>query len=229
MTRLIDIKGFWDMYGRDDHFNDRDMWNGKILLYDDGWFEGIANDLNSPYKGDRMIFGIYHPGKVIELLKVSPLKVSDPFVFSAKHDDYKYFGTFSVLSLFGGKILCGTTLMFTQDVQLLKDDENSKYADRNIEEEKKDLEKRLVIFKENNDFPELYENTLGMRPNLSEYILRRYNGEKFTKEQCEELLEPVHDKVEEDTKKAFKKLIRNMQQNSSDLDDDDDDYELPFK
>lgn len=32
MARLIDIKGFWDMNGRD-------MWNGKILLYDDDDYE----------------------------------------------------------------------------------------------------------------------------------------------------------------------------------------------
>ena len=31
MSKLVDIKGFWDMsYGYD--FNDNDMWEGKIQL-----------------------------------------------------------------------------------------------------------------------------------------------------------------------------------------------------
>ena len=64
-----------------------------------------------------------------------------------------------------------------------------------------------------------------MRSNLSEYVLRKYNGETFTREQVEAFLEPVSDKVEEDTRNAVKKLVRNMQQNNFDLDDD----ELPFK
>ena len=62
-------------------FNDTDMWEGKLLLEDDCWLVGIVNDSSSPYTGDRFVFGINHPTKVIELLKVSPSKVSDPFVF----------------------------------------------------------------------------------------------------------------------------------------------------
>ena len=56
MAKLMDIKGYWDMsYGYD--FNDNDMWEGKILLDDDGWFEGTVVDPNSSYTEDRFIFG----------------------------------------------------------------------------------------------------------------------------------------------------------------------------
>lgn len=60
----MDIKGYWNMfYGYD--FNDRDMWEGQILLSDVGWFEGIVVDPNSFYTEDRFIFGVYYPGKVV--------------------------------------------------------------------------------------------------------------------------------------------------------------------
>ena len=59
MAKLMDIKGYWDMSGSF-NFNDNDMWEGKILLNDDGWFEGIVVDPNSSYTEDRFIFGVYY-------------------------------------------------------------------------------------------------------------------------------------------------------------------------
>ena len=57
MTKLMDIKGYWNMSGSFE-FNDNDMWEGKILLDEDGWFEGIVVDPNSSYTEDRCIFGV---------------------------------------------------------------------------------------------------------------------------------------------------------------------------
>ena len=112
MSKLMNIKGYWNMSGGYD-FNNNDMWEGKLLLEDDGWFEGIVFDPNSPYIGDRMIFGIYHPDKVIELIKVSPANVSDPFVFRGQKDGDVYEGEFSVLGLFG-EHYCGMNRMVTE-------------------------------------------------------------------------------------------------------------------
>lgn len=55
MSKLVDIKGYWIMSGGDD-FNGNNMWQGKLLLETDGWFEVIVNDSNSSYKEDRFIF-----------------------------------------------------------------------------------------------------------------------------------------------------------------------------
>ena len=43
MSKLVDIKGYWIMSGGDD-FNGNNMWQGKLLLETDGWFEVIVND-----------------------------------------------------------------------------------------------------------------------------------------------------------------------------------------
>ena len=116
MSKLVDIKGYWNMSGGYD-FNDNDMWEGKLLLEDDGWFEGIVNDPTSPYTGDRMVFGIYHPTKVIELLKISPANVSDPFVFRGQRDAKGYEGQFEAIGLFGATP-CGVSHIITQDAEL---------------------------------------------------------------------------------------------------------------
>ena len=218
MSKLVDIKGYWNMSGGYD-FNDNDMWKGKLLLEDDGWFEGIVNDPTSPYTGDRMVFGIYHPTKAIELLKISPANVSDPFVFRGQRDAKGYEGDFSVLGFFGEQ-RCGVSHLITQHVDYLKEKNYPEVADRDIEAEKEELAKRIATFKQNDDFADLYENTIGMRANLSEYVLRRYNGNTFTTEQIEAFLEPVNDKVEEATNNAVKKLVKEMNPNNFD--------DLPF-
>ena len=38
MSKLYDIKGYFDS-SYEYQFNDRDMWEGKILVEDDGWFD----------------------------------------------------------------------------------------------------------------------------------------------------------------------------------------------
>ena len=67
MSKLVDIKGYWNEFNIKDYinkscgndFNDNDMWEGKLLLEDDGWFEGIVVDPFSSYIENRFVFGIY--------------------------------------------------------------------------------------------------------------------------------------------------------------------------
>ena len=75
-----------------------------------------------------------------------------------------------------------------------------------------------------NNFEELYKNIVAIRTNLSEYVLRKYNGGTFTKEQIKEFLNPVSRNVEEDMGNTGKSLVRKLLNNF-----DSDDDELPFK
>lgn len=90
------IKTYWKAYD----FNQSGMWEGKILVDEDGWFEGIVtnpditfyknngrwkpatvrNDKEG-YHGESLIYGILIENKLIELLKISPIDVSEPFSF----------------------------------------------------------------------------------------------------------------------------------------------------
>lgn len=218
MGKLNDIKGYWNMSGGWD-FNDNDMWEGKIILEEDGGFEGIVQDPNSPYTGDRMVFGIYHPTKVIELLKVAPMEVSAPFIFRGKRDAKGYDGEFSAIGLFG-EMPVGVSHIITQDVEHLVEIGDSREKDRNIEAEKEELLKRLEAFKEVDSFKELYENTLAMRTQMSEIILRNHMGVGFSEEEQETIMsevQPINDRVEKDTVEAAKKLVKTKPKNDDDL------------
>ena len=192
MNKLIEIKGFWKTRRKED-YNDKNMWEGKLLLEEDGWFEGIVIDPESQYKGNRFIFGIYHENKIIELLKISPENVSNPFVFRCQKNRKEYEGIFSVIDTYD-EYPCGESKIITNEIDYLKEKQN-------IETEKERLLNKINSFKEENDYKELYENILNIRSNLSEYVLRKYKGDKFTKKEIEEYLEPNNEK---DAKKLVK-------------------------
>ena len=218
MAKLMDIKGYWNMaYGWD--FNDKDMWEGQILLQDDGWFEGIVVDPNSSYKEDRFIFGVYHPEKVVELFKFTPISVSAPFVFHGKRDAKGYDGQFETIGLFG-TMPCGNSHIITQYAETVR---------QGIDEESQKLEAKIQRYKDSiMDEPgkEFYENTIAMRRTMVESILRNYEGRGFTQDEIDELreeFEPVNDRVMQSTEEEVKKLVKKMPDTM--FDDDDD---LPF-
>lgn len=218
MAKLMDIKGYWDMSGRYD-FNDNDMWEGKILLDDDGWFEGIVVDSNSSYTEDRFIFGVYYPEKVIELFKFTPISVSAPFVFYGKRDAKGYDGEFETIGLFGA-MPCGVSHIITQYAESVRE---------NTEVETDELEKRIQRYKQSimdETGKEFYNNSIAMRNSMCQIILRNFEGRGFTSEELQQIMEecqPVNDRVMIATEEEAKRLVKKMPKN---LFEDDDD--LPF-
>jgi len=190
MTKLNNIKGYWDAtYSH--CFNEVNMWEGKILLEEDGWFEGIVADTNSSYTGDRFIFGVYYPTKVIELFKFAPENISDPFVFHGKMNANGYEGEFELIGLFGPSPY-GISRITTQDIE--HDKEN---VDKEIEE----LKSRIQNYKDNimgEAGQSFYANSMAMRNSMCQIILREYEGKGFTTEECIQIMEecqPVNDRV----------------------------------
>ena len=216
MARLNDIKGYWDMsYGYD--FNENDMWKGKILLEEDGWFEGIVVDSNSPYKKDRFIFGVYHPTKVIELFKFTPVDVSAPFVFHGTRDAKGYDGEFETIGIFGS-MPCGVSHIITQDAEL---------ARGNVDFEIDELKFKIQNYKDNTMDEvgkSFYYNSIAMRNSMCQIILRNFEGRGFTDEEFQQIMEecqPVNDRVMQATEEEAKKLVKKMPKNLfEDYDDD---------
>lgn len=216
MGILHDIKGYWDMSGSWS-LKDYNMWEGKILLEDDGWFEGIVQDPFSPYAGDRMVFGIYHPTKGIELFKLSPSDVSIPLAFRGKRDAKGYDGEFSQIGYLGEEPI-GLSHIITQNVEYLVKSGDLIEKDRDVVAEKADIEKRLEAFKEINNFKDLYENTLAIRPQLSEIISRYYRGVGFSEEEQETLykeMKPIYDKVANAMMEDVKRLAKTLSNGES--------------
>lgn len=219
MGKLNDIKGYWDMsYNYD--FNDNDMWEGKILLEEDGWFEGIVVDPNSSYKEDRFIFGVYHPTKVIELFKFTPINISSPFVFHGKRDAKGYEGQFETIGLFG-PTPCGVSHIITQDAELTRG---------NIDLEVQELQAKIQRYKDSimdEIGKSFYDNSIAMRNSMCQIILRNYEGRGFTAEESQQIMEecqPVNDRVMQSTTEEVKRLVKTMPNVS--FEDNDDD--LPF-
>lgn len=217
MAKLNDIKGYWTR--GDYNFNDKDMWEGKILLYEDGWFEGIVVDPHSSYTEDRFIFGVYHPDKVIELFKLTPLTVSSPFVFHGSRDAKGYDGIFEVIGLLGATPY-GVAHIITQDAEMVRG---------NVDDEINTLEARIQRYKDSimdETCTEFYNNYVAIRKHFPEIILRNYEGRGFTTEETQNMMEdlvPVNERTIQRTEEEVKKLVKQM---PKDLFGEDD--ELPF-
>lgn len=218
MAKLMDIAGYWDMsYGY--NFNDKNMWEGQILLQDDGWFEGVVVDPNSSYTEDRFVFGVYYPEKVLELYKFTPLKVSTPFVFHGKRDAKGYDGYFETIGCLG-TMPCGASHIITQYAEV---------ARGHIDKEAKALEMKIKRYKGSimdEAGKEFYDNAIARRKTFTQSTLRNYNGQAFTQEEINELreiFEPVNKRIMQATEEEVKKFVKQLHK---DLFSEDDD--LPY-
>ena len=170
-------------------------------------------------KIDRFIFGVYHPKKVIELFKFTPINISAPFVFHGKRDAKGYDGKFATIGLFGA-VPCGVSHIITQYAEVVRE---------NIDTETDELEKRIQRYKQSimdETGKEFYDNSIAMRNSMCQIILRNYEGRGFTLEETQQIMEecqPVNDRVMHATEEEAKRLVKKMPKN---LFKDDDD--LPF-
>lgn len=116
MAKLLDISGLW-IWPDGDDFEENNIWQGHILLEEDGWFEGIVVNTNSSYKEDKFVYGFYTPEKYIELFKIVPSKVGSNFVYYGSKDAMGYGGHYEAFGSFGF-IACGNSYLFIRDTQL---------------------------------------------------------------------------------------------------------------
>ena len=201
----MDIECKW--YIDDEYIGkfEKGIWNGKIILFGDGWFEGIVVDQNSSYTEDRFIFGVYHPEKVIELFKFTPTNISYPFVFHGKREDNGYSGQFETIGLFG-TMPCGISYIITQYPEVVKE---------NTEIETDELKKKIQRYKQSimdETGKEFYNNSIAMRNSMCQIILRNYEGRGFNSEETQQIMEecqPVNDRVMTATEKEAKRLVKN--------------------
>lgn len=220
MSKLNDIKGYFDCSFQY-QFNDNDMWEGKILLEDDGWFEGVVKDPNSlSYTDDRFVFGVYYPGKVIELFKWTPTSISSPFVFHGKKEEVGYQGQFEVIELFGSMPF-GVSRIITEEAEKVREVESSEVTG---------VQARIDRYKDllmDDIGREFYRNSLAMRSSMCKIILRNYERRGFTPEEIQSVMEevgPVNDRVVESTASEIRQYVKTPRIYDNPMDDD----ELPF-
>lgn len=195
--QVNDIKGYWRQ--GDYNFNSIDMCEGQIILYEDGWFEGIVNDPHSSYTDDRFVFGAYLPDHFIELFKVTPSDISVPFIFRGKRDVKGYDGEFSFIGSFGEQLL-GLNHIITQE---------SENQDTTALQTKIDAWKKSMIDDPNNF---VYENTVQMRSEMVEILKRQYANQKFSSQEMKwtKVAEPISNSAFEQSEKAVKSLLKSL-------------------
>lgn len=222
--QLNDIKGYWNHeikwnetltdsgYQFNWDFNEVNVWEGQIILYKDGWFEGIVIDPSNPGIGDMFVFGAYFPDLVMNLLKVTPSRLSYPFIFRGKKDAKGYDGQFSSIGLFGEE-LYGNNHIVTQESE---------------KQDTSDLELRIKTWKRSMIGDEnyyIYINTIRMRSQMLEIIKRNAKGEKFSRKEVAEIkrvTDPIKDDVLSQTVNHAQTMARKLVNPT--LEDDD----IPF-
>lgn len=73
MTRIIDLKTYWTTKG---DFDKNKCLTGSLILYPNGWFEGIGTTSDGDYSGDRYLYGVCEPDKYIRIYQVSPANIA---------------------------------------------------------------------------------------------------------------------------------------------------------
>lgn len=208
MSKIVDIKGYYNHFD-EYRFDEKHMWEGRIILEDDGWFEGVSRDSIDIVGQDDLIFGVYHEGKVIELLKIEVNNTLGPYVYRVITNEKGYAGTISSLSLFG-ESPCGVSYIVTGEKAKLKN--KCFNVSKNINEKTQDIKDRVEKFTiDNADCIHLYANTKVIRESLTKYVLDRYEGQKFTKGEIEGIVEPVKDIVIEKTISRVKTLTKELE------------------
>lgn len=159
MKEVQDVKGYFNIFGEYE-FDNESIFEGKILLDKNGWFEGIINHPNSKTNEKNIIFGIYHPNKVIELVKLS--NRFNPFVYRAISDDKSYYGEYSSMTYLG-EIPFGS---FKIDIK--NNDFYTKEAYEELEQSIKNLKENIKL--------DLFDHAYSKRERLSKSILDVYQN-----------------------------------------------------
>lgn len=115
MEKIYNITGYWNM-GFDYNFDEKDKWDGLIVLDEDGWFEGIVNN---PANKKRIILGMFIPEKGIEIIKIDENNMY-PLLYHCKKVRNSYDGEFNISGLLG-EIRCGMAHITVTENTIIKE------------------------------------------------------------------------------------------------------------
>jgi len=170
MGKLYDIKGYWN-YDTDLDHDNLNMWQGKIILYEDNWFEGLVYDSNSFDTEEKLVLGIYYPDKFIDLYKFSFIKDYAPASFSGKKGTNGYVGGLEV-TVSKGKVAHGFCHIVTQCSELVRNNVSLEIS------ELTDSIYKYVNFKLTREEVFYYEAIAGHRDFLCDFYRRQNDDSK---------------------------------------------------
>lgn len=167
MEKLMNVCGYWNM-NFDEEYNNKEKWEGQIILAEDNWFEGIVK--NNDDNIERMIMGFYNPQSYIELLKTIPNELLKSYLYHCDWSFEGYNGEFSIINQ-DGELFCGTALITAIETEISKQMNYSKeqhgLIPDELEKETNELINKLNEFKKNIPINELYSSAVTIRKEVS--------------------------------------------------------------
>ena len=199
MSKLMDFICEWSISGGTSNFGESYKYRGKMLLEEDGWFEGLIKWPESGALTDyQLVFGVLNK-QGIELYRTTSAIVSVPFVYKCNCfiDDEistSYLGEFFVPSM-SGENPVGKAAVDVQDVaafikngyRSVNDSDqdfiwkrmlpaSNEYRLKELLDEQKELLKEITNFKARvTDFKKLYDDVLASKQEISERIIKSYD------------------------------------------------------
>lgn len=148
-------------------------FEGKLLVDEEGWFEGIVKNPYDVEKKDEFIFGVCHDNIAIELIKIGDAKEIDPVLYVCYREDNSHIlnGEFMLLSSFNSETYGRSFMNF--DRANYYDNNNTRNVGKEIEE----LQESINNFKNDNNINKLYEEALNNKTALSYNLYNKINKE----------------------------------------------------
>lgn len=94
MSELYEIESKYRPLELDD-YEDENTWSGKIIVEEDGWFEGIIRE-KTEEDVDIFVFGIYLPESKIEVHTISPYIDRRATVYYGRKSLDTFFGRYEI-------------------------------------------------------------------------------------------------------------------------------------
>lgn len=188
MTKLMDVRCYYKNF------------DGKLLLEENGWFEGVIKD---KMKRENLVFGVYQPEKAIEFIELPLIKEKFPTVYKGKIDDKDYKNCYFATSI-SGSVPNFMSYLTIRDVEYLKTKDHLEVRKRNIDAEKNDLLLKIASLKEKSYCMNLYYNIFSMREKISKMVLDSYLSATSSQE-----LPVISDKTSKTSADA-KRLVKSI-------------------
>lgn len=91
MAHIYDIKGGYDPdYGY--NYLDKNNFEGQIIIYENGWIEGIVKDNNNALIEKRFVFGVICPEAEINLISSPKYELGYPIIYRGYGHDKTFRG-----------------------------------------------------------------------------------------------------------------------------------------
>ncbi len=147
-------------------FDNQNLFEGRLLLDDEGWVEGIINPLDKEEE-KKLIFGFFYHEKVIELFELSPINNYSTLNFHVEKSSNYYTGEILIMNE-SNQHLYGLCSIIIQNQEL--NSENTFCEIERLEYEIEELKKNMDLYGET-----FYNAVIQNKDRIKRVVVDSYN------------------------------------------------------